>query len=118
MSIIEPLLNALIVGLSASIGAYVGGRLMYRHIKNDVKPTLEHYLNSEQGRTAIYQVGILLGNAIMTGSGIPKMTKSQGGLGGLVSQGLGIMLQRFFRGGAQQQQQTDEQGAVNPYAQT
>lgn len=113
MSIIEPILNAVMVGISASIGAYIGGRLMYRHIKNDVKPTLETYLNSEQGRNAIMSIGILLGNAIMTGSGLQKPNRSQGGLNGLISQGIGILMQRFL-GGGQPRQQPSEQGPVIP----
>jgi len=103
MSEIVPILVSGVVGvLGGSVGSYV----MFKIVKSSMKTEIEQWVNSEKGREAIYSIGILLGNAIATGSGLNRLTKTQGGLKGMVMQGIAQFIQSKINPQVGEQPQT------------
>jgi hypothetical protein len=89
MSEIVPILITVPLGtLSGIIGSYV----TFKIVKKSMKSEIEEWLNSPKGHEAIYSIGVLLGNAIMQGTGLQKPAKGKGGLEALVVQGITALL--------------------------
>jgi hypothetical protein len=82
--------SGVITGVTVLIGITVGTKLLVKQIKTEIfgakselKDELEKWLNSENGKMALFQIGGLLGQGIKTGVGLDK-GKGKGGLEGLV----------------------------------
>ena len=95
IDILDVLLNASLIALFTSITMYVMSNIIMKNVKKDLKREAEEWLNSEKGQKAIYSIGLLLGNAIMTGSGLgPAKSGGKLKLQDILMQGL----MSFFQG--------------------
>lgn len=100
-SLFEDLLLILASGAISGLSAGIVGYLLLNHTKKALKTELEAWLNSEKGQKAIYQIGVLLGNAIKQGVGL----QTKGGslkLDNLIGQAIAGFIQNRFNLGGQQ----------------
>ena len=93
MDIYELLLSAAISIAFGGIGAYLGGRALWKYIKLDAKQVAFNWLNSETGQKALFDIGGLIAGGAKTGFGLNK-TGGKKGLEGFIMELAGNWLQR------------------------
>ena len=82
-------ISGLLTGLTVLIGMTVGTKLLISRLKNELfgakselKAEIEKWLNSENGKMALFQVGGLIGAGVKNGVGLDR-GRGKGGLEGL-----------------------------------
>ena len=61
-------LNALITGISVLIG----GRILWKWSKRDMKEEVIDYIQSEEGAKMLYTIGAMVGNGAKSGFGLSR----------------------------------------------